>query len=90
VDEKSLKALEIAPANKEFCFSTTALLARGNLSFDFTLLIDNVHFLSSSDKGPVQSRVVPPFDEVGTGCIGVIAVDGLKSISELLLVFSAW
>jgi hypothetical protein len=74
----------------ESCFSTIALFARGNLSFDFALVIDNVHFLSclsSSDDDPVQSRVAPPFDDNGTGCSAVIPVEGLKSISELLLVF---
>lgn len=74
----------------ESCFSTIALLARGNLSFDFALVIDNVHFLSclsSSDDDPVQSRVAPPFDDNGTGCSAIIPVEGLKSISELLLVF---
>lgn len=47
-----------------------------------------VHFLSgfsSSDVGPVQSRVAPPLDDSGTGCTGIDAVEGLKSISEAAL-----
>jgi hypothetical protein len=86
----TIDLLRLKPVNIESCFSTTALLARGSLSFDFAFEIDSVHFLScfsSSDDGPVQSRVAPPFDDNGTGCSGVIPVEGLKSISELLLVF---
>jgi hypothetical protein len=71
----------------ESCFSTIALLARGNLSFDFALVIDFLSCLSSSDDDPVQSRVEPPFDDNGTGCNAAIPIEGLKSISELLLVF---
>ena len=55
---------------------------------DFSLgfrLIDNVlhrlSCLSSSYAGTVQSKVAPPFVDVGTGCRGAAPTEGLKSIS---------
>lgn len=62
----------------------------GNLSFVLAM-IDNVHFLSdfsSSDSDPVQSSVAPPLEDKGTGCKGVVPVEGLKSISEPALAFT--
>ena len=50
-------------------------------------LIEILHLLSSfssSETEPVQSRVLPSFEDVGTGCkgVGVPPTEGLKSTSD--------
>lgn len=85
---KGSKPCHCVPINIDSCFSTTVLLAKDDLSFDLALVTDRVHFLSdlsSSDVEPVQSRVAPWLDDDGTGCRDIVPVDGLKSISVLVL-----
>ena len=66
----------------------------GSLSFSFFLPIEMDQRLSaSSASAPVQSRVIPLSSDEGIGCDGCtkiseIAVDGLKSTSDIALMLS--
>lgn len=66
----------------------------GRLSFSFFLPIDMDQRLSaSSASAPDQSRVVPLSNDEGIGCEGCsensgMAVDGLKSTSDIALMLS--
>ena len=66
----------------------------GSLSFSFFLPIDMDQRLSgSSASAPLQSRVIPLSSDEGVGCEGCtensgMAVDGLKSTSDIALMLS--